>query len=87
VQARVVEREEAPYRRADRIVYVDQLCVATAAQRRGHGGRLLEAVKQRARELEISRIELDTWTLNREARGFFAAAGFQEINIRLALDE
>ena len=87
LQARVVEREETPYRHAGRILYVDQLCVASTSQLRGHGGELLEAAKQRSRDLAISRIELDTWALNREARGFLEAEGFEEMVIRLARDE
>jgi ribosomal protein S18 acetylase RimI-like enzyme len=82
--ARVIRRDETPYRMAHRVVYVDQICVAGAARGRRHGRRLMAAIREHAASQAIRRIELDTWAANLDARGFFEAEGFHEFNVRLA---
>ena len=85
-QANVVAPDETPYRVARRVLYVNQICVARAATRRGHGRRLIEAAAEHARGLGISRLELDTWAFNAQARCFFEAEGFVDVNIRMGRD-
>jgi diamine N-acetyltransferase len=82
----VLDREETAYRVALRILYVHQICVAAAVRGRGHGHRLMAAIREHAASLAIRRIELNTWAANSEARGFFEAEGFREFNIRLAAE-
>jgi ribosomal protein S18 acetylase RimI-like enzyme len=84
--AAVVDREETAYRVALRILSVHQICVAAAVRGRGHGHRLMAAIREYAASLAISRVELNTWAANSEARGFFEAEGFREFNIRLAAE-
>ena len=87
VLAREIERTDTPYRFAHRVLYIDQLCVVWSARRKGHGRRLMEAMKSVAMERGISHLELDTWAFNDEARRFFREQGFRDITIRMALDE
>jgi ribosomal protein S18 acetylase RimI-like enzyme len=84
--ARVIRRDETPYRMAHQVVYVDQVCVAASTRGRGHGRRLMAAIREHAASLAIRRIELDTWAANSEARGFFEAEGFRECNVRMAAE-
>ena len=87
VSAREVQRTDTPYRFAHCALYIDQLCVVRSARRKGHGRRLMEAMKSVAMERGISHLELDTWAFNDEARHFFREQGFRDITIRMALDE
>ncbi|HEX7590984.1 MAG TPA: GNAT family N-acetyltransferase [Candidatus Limnocylindrales bacterium] len=84
--AAVVDREETAYRVALRVLYVHQICVAAAVRGRGHGHRLMAAIREHGSSLDMRRIELNTWAANSEARGFFEAQGFREFNIRLAAE-
>ncbi len=84
VQGELVSRDETPYRGALRLLYVNQICVTRACGRRGHGHRLIEMAAEHARRTGITRLELDTWALNTEARDFFENEGFLDINIRMA---
>ena len=87
VSGREVQRTDTPYRFAHCVLYIDQLCVVRSARRKGHGRRLMEAMKSVAMERGISDLELDTWAFNDEARPFFRSVGFRDITIRMALDE
>jgi len=82
----VVDREETAYRMALRYLEVHQICVAAPVRGRGHGSRLMAAIREHAESLAIRRIELTTWAANSEARGFFDAEGFREFNVRLAAE-
>ncbi len=66
-------------------LYVQHIAVAPAHQRRGHGGRLLEAVRKLGRQESIAVIELDVWAFNAQARAFFFKHGFTPLEERLAL--
>jgi GNAT superfamily N-acetyltransferase len=85
-QAVVVERQETAYRVALRVLCVHQICVAAAVRGRGHGHRLMTAIREHAASLAIRRLELNTWAANSEARGFFEAEGFREFNVRMAAE-
>ena len=87
VLAREIDRTDTPYRFAHRVLYIDQICVVRSARRKGHGRRLMEAMKSGAMKRGISHLELDTWAFNDEARRFFREQGFRDITIRVALDE
>jgi len=87
VSAREVQRTDTPYRFAHRVLYIDQLCVARSARRKGHGRRLIEAMKSVAMDRGIPHVEVDTWAFNDEARSFFRSVGFRDITIRMAFDE
>ena len=87
VSAREVQRTDTPYRFAHRVLYIDQLCVARSARRKGRGRRLIDAMKSVAMDRGFSHVELDIWAFNDEARSFFRSVGFRDITIRMALDE
>jgi len=84
--ARLVERPDTPYTYARRVLYIDQICVDQAARRTGAGRSLVESALELADEQGISRVELDTWASNADARAFFESLGFGAHNIRLSLD-
>lgn len=83
ISAEVLLRPETPYRFEQRVLYVHQIVVRRGTKRRGHGRRLMDAMRTAAMDMRISRIELDAWAFNEEARRFFAAEGYGETNVRL----
>ena len=84
VQGELAARDETTYRLPRRSLYVNQLCVACASERRGHGRRLLATAVEHARRFGLTAVELDTWAFNSTARRFFEVEGFRESIIRLA---
>jgi len=77
------EAKENAFHYILRSVYIDQICVLKSKQRSGAGQLLLEAVEQLANKLSIHRIELDHWTSNTLAAGYFRKQGYQLIKERL----
>ena len=59
-------------------MWVNEVGVAPAAQRRGIGRRLMHALLQRARELGCAEAWVGTETTNAAARGLYAAVGGKE---------
>ncbi len=66
--------------------YVDGLAVAARARRRGVATALLDEATRLAVEHGASGIALDTGIANAGARALYAAAGFEEVEIRPAPD-
>ncbi len=84
LQARVIERDETPYRFRGRTFYVDQVAVASSARHQGHAHRLVETAKACARDLGFASLELDTWAFNAPAQEFFGREGFRLTNARMS---
>jgi len=82
VLCRIVERPENTFTYAMRYLLVDQISVRPGVQRRGAGRALLKQVDLLARELNIQRIQLDSWGFNLKAHTFFESAGFQKFMFR-----
>ena len=82
-----VERPANPYMKARKFVHVEEFCVDEHHKRMGIGTRMMDALKQIAREKGYLRIELDVWDFNEGAKQFYEAAGlnayrtFMEMNI------
>ena len=72
--------EETALRYAWDRLYIHHLSVNQAYQRHGVGQALIHAVVRVAQEHSISTIALDVWSLNTQARAFFAAQGFTVYN-------
>ena len=64
--------------------YVGELAVVEDAEGRGVGRALMGAVEAWARDRGLARISLDTGTANAGARGFYAALGYEETEVRLS---
>ena len=57
-------------------LYIDDLCVDTAYQKRGVGTLLLNRARSEAKSLGCQSITLNVWELNDGARIFYEKAGF-----------
>jgi ribosomal protein S18 acetylase RimI-like enzyme len=83
--ARVVEqvRGETVAMRGTRRAFVDPIIITVGARRRGIGRRLLAEAEAWASARGCDGIELDVWTGNLGAVGFYQALGFQSLRTRL----
>ena len=77
VMLQYVDRPASPYMKARKFVHVEEFCVDENHQRMGVGMKLMQALKQLAREKGYPRIELDVWSFNEGAKQFYEAAGMQ----------
>jgi len=86
IDARVVRRPENAYMHPWHFVYIDQISVKPAYQRRGCGAALIQATRDLAKAQGISTVALDTWFFNEKAQAFFAHEGFTMFNERLWME-
>lgn len=70
------------FKKAYSLVYIEQMCVDAEYREMGIGMKLLEKVKDFARQHNIHRLELDCWTKNVQGNLYFEAQGFQNYNSR-----
>ena len=79
---KMVERPETPFTYPNRFLQIDQLSVRPDAQGRGAGTALMDQVEKLARELGVSKIQLDSWDFNTKAHTFFEGLGFEKFDYR-----
>jgi GNAT superfamily N-acetyltransferase len=65
-----------------RYLLVDQISVRPTAQGKGVGKTLIKRAVLFALELNVQRIQLDSWGFNTEAHAFFEKMGFEKFNHR-----
>jgi len=82
VLCKLIERLENPFTFAMRYLLVDQISVRPAAQGKGVGKMLVQRAVVLALELNLQRIQLDSWGFNTEAHAFFEKIGFSKFNHR-----
>jgi ribosomal protein S18 acetylase RimI-like enzyme len=79
---KLIDRPENPFTFAVRYLHIDQISVRPAAQGKGGGTKLIQRAIALALELNLQRIQLDSWGFNMEAHTFFEKMGFEKFNHR-----
>ena len=79
---KLIERPETPFTFAMRSLHVDQICVRPTARGAGIGRALLREVEMLAMQLNVQRVQLDSWAFNTGAHAFFERLGFQKFMFR-----
>jgi ribosomal protein S18 acetylase RimI-like enzyme len=79
------QRGETWHMMAHRVCYIGAVVVEAGCRRKGIARALLAKLKDEARSREVTRIELDVWAFNVEARRAFASLGFRPVMERMAL--
>lgn len=82
VFCKLMERPETPFTFALRYLLVDQISVRPTVQGKGVGAALIERAVALARELNVPKIQLDSWGFNTGAHAFFEKMGFEKFNHR-----
>jgi len=75
-----IQFPENPFQHSRQYVLIDQILVLKEHQGKGIGKLLLDAALSFAKEMKISSLELNHWTLNETARQFFNKNGFENYN-------
>ena len=86
VLCKLVERPENPFTFAMRYLLIDQVSVRPAEKGKGVGKALLGRAEALAKELNVQKIQLDSWGFNTEAHGFFEKMRFEKFNHRFWLN-
>ncbi len=82
VLCKLIERPENPFTFAARTLLVDQISVRPGTRGRGVGAALMQQAERLAKELNVQRIQLDSWDFNLSAHAFFEHQGFQKFVFR-----
>jgi ribosomal protein S18 acetylase RimI-like enzyme len=81
---RRIDRAPHTYAQPRVAAYVDQLAVAAAARRSGHGRALMAAAEDHAHAWGASEVTLDVQTFNDSAIAFYRALGYDVMTHKLA---
>lgn len=79
----VVRKSGNAFTRARSILYIDQITVLSAHQKKGIGMRLMKFAEDYARQEGVDQIELNNWAQNDAARSFFGKNDFEYYNERM----
>lgn len=80
------ERPDHPYCCPSRSLEIDQIGVRAEWQRRGIGRALVGKALEVARERGLDRVELGSWSFNRDAHEAFQHLGFAPLSTRYRRD-
>jgi GNAT superfamily N-acetyltransferase len=86
IVCKIVERSETPFTYAMRYLLVDQISVRPEMQSKGVGRALMEQAEVFAKQMNITRMQLDSWAFNTKAHEFFEAMGFKKFYYRFWRD-
>lgn len=79
----VVTRAENEFNRADSYLYIYQIGVDDDARRQGAGAALITFIRDLARALGLTAVQVDHWAFNARARDFFEACGFSPMRVTM----
>ena len=82
VLCKLMERPESPFTFTLRYLQIDQISVRPEARGQGIGGALIKQAERFANELDVQRIQLDSWDFNVRAHAFFERLGFKKFHFR-----
>ena len=81
------QRPETWYMIPHRVCYISGIVVLPQFRRQGIARALLAALQREASLRGVTRIELDVWSFNAEARSAFGKLGFRSVMERMVLSE
>jgi ribosomal protein S18 acetylase RimI-like enzyme len=82
VLCKLMERPEGPFTFTLRYLQIDQISVRPEARGQGVGAALMKQAERFANELDVQRIQLDSWDFNIRAHAFFERLGFKKFHFR-----
>jgi GNAT superfamily N-acetyltransferase len=79
----VVHRTENEFSPSEFYLYIYQIGVDYDARRKGVGTALFTFIRDRARALGLTALQVDHWAFNARARDFFMSCGFSPMRIMM----
>lgn len=76
LRARIMQPSETPFLRMRQVCHIGTVVVTASMRGNGIGKQLLGAIEQWAKVMAAEEIRLEVFSANREAIGFYDAAGF-----------
>ena len=81
----IIETKENPFQFARRYLLIDQILVLKSHRKKGIGNLLVNHAIEFAKIHHIPTIELNHWSMNQTARGFFKKLNFEYYNEKMWL--
>ncbi len=82
ILCKLIERQENAFAFAMRYLLVDQISVRPAEQGKRVGKALIKQAESLALELNLQRVQLDSWDFNIGAHEFFEKIGFEKFDYK-----
>ena len=82
IVCKLIERPKNAFTFELRYILIDQISVKPETRTQGIGSKLIQQAEALAREIKVSKIQLDSWDFNASAHTFFENLGFQKYNYR-----
>jgi GNAT superfamily N-acetyltransferase len=79
----IVNRAENEFNWSDSYFYIYQIDVDDDARRQGAGTALIIFIRDRARALGVTALQVDHWAFNARARDLFVTCGFSPMKIMM----
>ena len=79
---KLFERPENPFNYTNRFLQIEHIAVRPDAQQHGVGMALMNRVEKLARQIHVTKIQLNSWDFNTQAHTFFEKHGFAKIEHR-----
>lgn len=78
-------KKENEFQYEKKTLYIDQISVNKEFRKQQIGKLLMNEAFDLAEKLKVSEIQLDHWTKNEEANGFFKSIGFEYYNSKMKI--
>ena len=72
-----INKPESPFMKERDFLDIDEFCVDENHRRQGVATKLIDFIKDYAKEKEFKRLELNMWEFNKDALAFYESVGFE----------
>jgi ribosomal protein S18 acetylase RimI-like enzyme len=79
---KLLDRPENPFAYANHFLQIEHISVRPEAQQHGVGTALMNRAGELAREIGVTKIQLDSWDFNIKAHTFFEKLDFEKFDYR-----
>ena len=86
ILCKLFERPETVFTHANRFLSIEHISVRPAARQRGVGSALMARAERLAKDLHVTRIQLNSWDFNTTAHSLFEKCGFRKTEHRFRRD-
>lgn len=83
---RVIEQPETDYLYPQRSLYIQEMAVSRAHQRKGYGEALMNYAVEAAKQHGISQMTLHVWAFNQGAVAFYEHMGYKALTTKMLLE-
>jgi len=78
-----IDVKDNPLINDQRILFLDDVCIAENERRKGYGKILFKKLEEYAKTNSFKSLELNVWAFNKEAKKFYEKVGMKDTRIRM----